>query len=35
MYIGLKGFENETGIPVTGWQELAGFVQAFGSPIAF
>ena len=35
MYIGLKQFVNKTGIPVAGWQELAGFVQAFGAPIAF
>ena len=35
MYIGLKQFENKTGIPVTGWQELAGVVPAFGAPIAF
>lgn len=35
MHIGLKELENETGIPVTGWLELAGFVPAFGVPIAF
>ena len=35
MRIGLKEIENEIGIPVTGWLELTGFVQAFGSPIAF